>query len=66
MFSQQRYYIISNCRNTIEAYQNALWDDKAEDTRLDDGTTNIDSIDATEYSQEPYLETMIDLQVRRR
>lgn len=27
-----------------------------EDVRLDDGTTNIDSLDALEYSYEPYME----------
>ncbi|MCD7722726.1 MAG: PBSX family phage terminase large subunit [Clostridiales bacterium] len=61
MFSQHRFFIVSSCTETIDAYDNAVWDDKHDDERLDDGTTNIDSIDATEYSQEPYITTMIDL-----
>ncbi|MCM1115618.1 MAG: PBSX family phage terminase large subunit [Clostridium sp.] len=65
MFSQHRFFIVSNCKETIEAYDNAVWDDKHEDERLDDGTTNIDSLDATEYSQEPFIKTMIDLTRRK-
>lgn len=65
MFAQQRFYIISNCKETIEAYENAVWDDKHDDQRLDDGTTNIDSIDATEYSQEPFIRQMIDIGGRK-
>lgn len=61
MFAQHRFYIISNCTETIQAYMDAVWDEKKEDVRLDDGTTNIDTLDATEYSQEPFMSTMIDL-----
>ena len=61
MQAQHRYFIISDCKETIDAFDNAVWDDKHEDTRLDDGSTNIDSLDAQEYSSEPYMRTMIDL-----
>ncbi|MCD8294746.1 MAG: PBSX family phage terminase large subunit [Clostridia bacterium] len=61
MFSQHRFFIVSNCPETIDAYDNAVWDEKKEDVRLDDGTTNIDSLDAAEYSQEPYIKTMLDM-----
>ena len=61
MFAQHRYFIISDCIESIGAYTDAVWDDKHEDTRLDDGSTNIDSLDAAEYSQEKYIKTMIDL-----
>jgi len=51
-----RYFVLSNCINTIEAFENAVWSDKpnskGEDVRLDDGTTNIDTLDAQEYSTE--------------
>lgn len=60
MFAQHRFYIVSNCTETIQAYMDAVWDDKHDDTRLDDGTTNIDTLDATEYSQEPFIQTMLD------
>ena len=65
MFSQQRYFIISNCFESIEAYENAVWDDKKDDTRLDDGSTNIDNLDSAEYSQEKYIKRMIDMTVTR-
>ena len=66
MFAQQRFYILSSCKETIEAYDTALWDrNYNDDVRLDDGTTNIDSLDATEYSQEPYIRAMIDMTITR-
>ena len=65
MFAQHRFFIVSNCPETIQAYTDAVWDDKKEDVRLDDGTTNIDNLDSSEYSQEPYMKTMIDLTKKR-
>ncbi|MGN1478152.1 MAG: PBSX family phage terminase large subunit [Acutalibacteraceae bacterium] len=61
MFAQHRFFILSDCKETIQAYTDAVWDEKKEDTRLDDGTTNIDNLDSSEYSQEPFMKTMIDL-----
>ena len=64
MMTQLRYYILSDCVETIQAIDDAVWDDEKEDVRLDDGTTNIDNLDAQEYSSEPYMKTMIDLSRR--
>ena len=64
MFAQHRFFILSDCKETIQAYTDAVWDEKKDDTRLDDGTTNIDSLDSSEYSQEPFMKTMIDLTQR--
>lgn len=61
MFEQLRFFILDTCSETIDAYNNAVWDDKHEDVRLDDGSTNIDNIDSCEYSQEKMMRTMIDL-----
>lgn len=61
MMSQKRYFIISDCTETRDAFDTALWDEKKEDVRLDDGTTNIDSLDAQEYSSEQFQQVMIDL-----
>lgn len=61
MFAQHRFFILSDCKETIQAYTDAVWDEKKEDVRLDDGTTNIDSLDSSEYSQEPYMKIMIDM-----
>lgn len=61
MFSQHRFFIVSSCKETIDAYLNAVWDEKHEDVRLDDGSTNIDSLDSTEYSYEPYMKSMLSI-----
>lgn len=61
MMTQLRYLILSDCVETIQAFDDAVWDDEHEDVRLDDGSTNIDSLDAQEYSSEVYMKSMIDL-----
>lgn len=45
-----RFYITPRCKNLKSALLLAVWDDKHEDTRLDNGTSDIDSLDAFEYS----------------
>lgn len=64
MMNQMRYFIVSNCKETIQAFDDAVWEEDKEDVRLDDGSTNIDSLDAQEYSSEPFMRTMIDLRRR--
>lgn len=56
-----RYYINRTCTDTIEALKTAVWDSKhtTEDVRLDDGTTNIDNLDAMEYSWEREIPNLI-------
>ena len=61
MMNQMRYFIVSSCKETIQAFDDAVWEEDKEDVRLDDGSTNIDSLDAQEYSSEPFMRTMIDL-----
>lgn len=60
MMASGRYLINQDCKNTIEALQTSCWDSKhiTQDVRLDDGTNNQDSIDALEYSFEPYIQSM--------
>ncbi len=62
MMSQGRFFIMRKCKHTIDALSEAVWDSKhpEKDVRLDDGTTNIDSLDALEYSMERYMEEMIE------
>ena len=57
-----RFFVNAECRETIDALKSALWDSKhvTEDIRLDDGTTNIDSLDSMEYSFERDIPTLID------
>ena len=59
LMGQQRFYVAEKCPHLIDALSNAMYDaTKTEDTRLDDGTTDIDSLDAFEYSIEPYYKQL--------
>ena len=51
-----------DCLNTIDALESAVWDGKytTQDVRLDDGTTNIDNLDAMEYAFERDIHALID------
>ena len=61
MMGAGRYKILRSCQTTIDALSEAMWDDKKTvDVRLDDGTTNIDNLDALEYSTEPYMREMLE------
>lgn len=55
------YKIKRNCTHTIDAFATALWaeNDNQEDERLDDGTTNIDTLDSQEYSTEKHMNTIV-------
>ena len=55
LMGQGRFYVTKTCKHLIDAFSTAVYDaTKNEDTRLDDGTTDIDSLDAFEYSIEPF------------
>ena len=57
-----RFYVNNACEHTIDALKSAVWDSKkeTEDVRLDNGTTNIDSLDAMEYAIERDIPTLIE------
>ena len=60
-------YIQEESKTFVEALSSALWDSKAkEDTRLDDFTTDIDTIDAWEYSWCRYMKVINDMVNRKR
>ena len=59
LFGQMRRFILKKCKYLIEAYTQALWDDKKKDERLDDGTTPIDDLDASEYSMFPFYDKLM-------
>ena len=61
LFGQMRRYILKKCKYLIEAYTQALWDDKHPDERLDDGTTPIDDLDASEYSIFPFYDKIMSV-----
>ena len=51
------FIVEEDCQTLIEALSQAVWDSKEghEDERLDNGSTDIDTLDAFEYSLEPHL-----------
>lgn len=59
LFGQMRRFILKKCKYLIEAYQQALWDDKHEDERLDDGSVPVDDLDASEYSIFPFYDKLM-------
>lgn len=59
LFGQVRRFILRKCKYLIEAYTQALWDEKKEDERLDDGTTPVDDLDASEYSMFPFYDKLV-------
>lgn len=54
LIAQNRWKVMRHCTHTIEAFEQAVYDDKKknQDIRLDDGLMNVDSLDSTEYSTE--------------
>ncbi len=61
LFGQMRRFILRKCKYLIEAYSQALWDEKHPDERLDDGTTPIDDLDASEYSMFPFYDKLMSV-----
>ena len=60
-------YIEEENKMLVDALSSALWDNDAkEDTRLDDFTTDIDTIDAWEYSWCRFIKQINDMINRRR
>lgn len=56
LIASGRFFVSRECPHVIEALQSAVWDERDvhKDVRLDDGTSNIDSLDALEYAFERY------------
>ena len=56
LMSHGRFFILKKCKHLIDALSCAVWDDShGSDKRLDNGSINVDSLDAMEYSIEPYM-----------
>ena len=58
MLGADRLTIAPHCAHTIEAMKQAVWDAKSPtvDVRLDDGSVNVDSLDAMEYAVERVMQ----------
>lgn len=55
-----RFFVCDECPHVIEALNGAVWDERDvhKDVRLDNGTSNIDSLDALEYAFERFERQM--------
>ena len=62
LMGADRFKVHKRCKWTIDALKSAIWDKKemTKDVRLDNGTTNIDSLDALEYAYERDMPTLIE------
>ena len=57
VMSHGRFFVLEHCKHIIDSLSSAVWDiSTGIDKRLDNGTINIDSLDAMEYSIEPYMD----------
>ena len=57
LMSQGRFFITEDCESLKDAFMGAVYNPKSltKDERLDDGTSDIDTLDAFEYSWEKYI-----------
>lgn len=60
LIGQNRFQVTRWSKTFIRAISNAVWDSKRADTRLDDGSTDIDTLDAGEYAIEEFADALID------
>lgn len=60
LMAMNRFKILRRCVNSINAFKGAVYNDKLHgtDERLDDGTSDIDSLDAIEYAYERDIENL--------
>ena len=56
-----RFFMTDDCGSLQIAFSDAVWDQekKDKDERLDDGSTDIDSLDAFEYTIERDMKDLI-------
>lgn len=50
LFGQGRLKVLDSCEHIIGAFNNAIWEEGKIDTRLDNGTVEVDYLDAFEYA----------------
>lgn len=68
LLSQGRFFITDECEHLRDAMRDALWNSKVvtHDERLDDGSTDIDSLDAMEYTIEKDARTLLAVTLTER
>lgn len=59
MTTSRFFYVKNENTSLVDALQSAVWDSKSlEDKRLDDNTSDIDTLDSFEYSFEKYIKVL--------
>ena len=60
LMATDRFKFTKNCETLVNALSTAVWDpDELDDKRLDDGTSDIDTLDAFEYTIERFMKVFI-------
>jgi len=61
LMSTNRFSYTKDCETLVDALSTAVWDpdEEQEDIRLDDGTSDIDTLDAFEYTIERFIKAFI-------
>lgn len=61
LMGSDRFQLTEDCGSLSKAFEDAVWNDKKlEDERLDDGTSDIDSLDAFEYTIERDIKYLLE------
>ena len=62
LMAQHRFWFLNNgeTQSAQSAFYDAIWDKDKVDTRLDDGTSDIDTLDASEYAIEKHYDMLIN------
>lgn len=62
LMAQKRFFLTDDCESLIKALTTAVWNPKevTKDERLDDGTSDIDTLDAFEYSFEKDMKRLVE------
>jgi hypothetical protein len=62
LFNTGRAYVLKGCKLVIDGLRGAMWDEEAskkgKDKRLDNFTSDIDIVDAAEYSFSRYMRNL--------
>lgn len=61
LMAQDRFLVLRECSNVIGSLSEQIWDPKItdRDVRLDDGTCDIDTADALEYSFSKFIKVLL-------
>ena len=57
--AQHRFWILKGNKTVPAALESALWNKDKPDERLDNGTSDIDTLDAMEYAIEKHYKDLI-------